>query len=147
MTNESRPTVYDVVIVGAGPSGAVAAKRLAEEGMSVICLEQGGYPDYTKLRHSGLEFELTKQQYFAANPNRRKAPSDYPINVSDSDIEPLMWNGVGGSSVLYAAAWHRLKPSDFRVRTVDGIADDWPLNYAELEPFMRGLRTISRFPG
>ncbi|KJF70355.1 GMC family oxidoreductase [Agrobacterium arsenijevicii] len=135
MTNESQAAVYDVVIVGAGPSGAVAAKRLAEEGMSVVCLEQGSYPDYTKLRHSGLEFELTKNQHFATNPNRRKDPSDYPIDVKDSDIEPLMWNGVGGSSVLYAAAWHRLKPSDFRVRTVDGIADDWPLSYAELEPF------------
>lgn len=135
MTNEARPTIYDVVIVGAGPSGAVAAKRLAEEGMSVICLEQGEYPDYTKLRHSGFEFELTKNHYFASNPNRRKAPADYPINVSSSDVEPLMWNGVGGSSVLYAAAWHRLKPSDFRVRTVDAIADDWPLSYADLEPF------------
>ena len=100
MTNEDRTTVYDVVIVGAGPSGAVAAKRLAEEGMSVICLEQGEYPDYTKPRHSGFEFELTKNQYFASNPRRRRAPSDYPINVADSDVEPLMWNGVGGSSVL-----------------------------------------------
>lgn len=135
MTRESGPAVYDVVIVGAGPSGAVAARRLAEEGMSVICLDQGAYPDYTKLRSEGLEFELTKNQYFASNPNRRNAPADYPINVSDSDIDPLMWNGVGGSSVLYAAAWHRLKPSDFRVRTVDGIADDWPLSYADLEPF------------
>ncbi|MCL8000241.1 GMC family oxidoreductase [Brucella sp. 21LCYQ03] len=135
MTNESQTTVYDVVIVGAGPSGAVAAKRLAEDGFSVICLEQGSYPDYTKLRHAGLDFELTKSQHFATNPNRRKDPSDYPIDVKDSDIEPLMWNGVGGSSIIYTAAWHRLKPSDFRVRTVDGIADDWPISYAELEPF------------
>lgn len=135
MTNNSQPAVFDIVIVGAGPSGAVAAKRLAEAGMSVVCLEQGEYPDYTKLRHSGYEFELTKQKHFATNPRRRKVSSDYPIDVQDSDIEPLMWNGVGGSSILYAAAWHRLKPSDFRVRTVDAIADDWPLSYSELEPF------------
>ena len=47
---------------------------------------------------------------------------------------PLMYNGVGGSSVLYAGDWPRL-PSDFRVRTLDGVADDWPLTYEELEPY------------
>jgi choline dehydrogenase-like flavoprotein len=26
-------------------------------------------------------------------------------------------------------------PSDFRVRSLDGVADDWPLTYEELEPF------------
>ena len=135
MTAEPSHTPYDVVIVGAGPSGAVAAKRLAEAGMSVICFEQGEYPDYANLRHSGYEFELTKQKHFTANPQRRNVPSDYPIDVSASDIEPLMWNGVGGSSILYAAAWHRLKPSDFRVRSLDGVADDWPLSYDELAPF------------
>ena len=38
----------DVLIVGAGPSGAVAAKRLAEEGFRVVVLEQGDWPDYSK---------------------------------------------------------------------------------------------------
>ncbi len=135
MAESISPTVYDVVIVGAGPSGAVAAKRLAEGGLSVICLEQGEYPDYTLIRSSEPEFELTKDRFFGWYPNRRKAEHDYPINDTESDVAPLMWNGVGGSSMLYAAAWHRLKPSDFRVRTVDGIADDWPLSYQDLAPF------------
>ena len=46
-----------------------------------------------------------------------------------------MFNGVGGSTVLYAGDWPRLTPSDFRVRSLDGVADDWPLTYEELEPF------------
>ena len=134
-TTEIASTVYDVVIVGAGPTGAVAAKRLAEGGLSVICLEQGEYPDYTSIRSSEPEFELTKDRFYGWYPNRRRAEHDYPINDTESDVAPLMWNGVGGSSMLYAAAWHRLKPSDFRVRTVDSIADDWPLNYADLDPY------------
>lgn len=147
----SRPRdVYDVVIVGAGPSGAVAAKRFAEAGMSVVCLEQGEYPDYSQSRGEDPEFELTRDQYFSWNPNRRQAPSDYPINDAESDVSPLMWNGVGGGSVIYAAAWHRFKPSDFRVRTLDGVADDWPMTYEELAPFYARVEedfSVSGVPG
>jgi choline dehydrogenase-like flavoprotein len=37
--------------------------------------------------------------------------------------------------ILYAGDWPRLTPSDFRVRSLDGVADDWPLTYEELEPY------------
>ena len=37
--------------------------------------------------------------------------------------------------MLYRACWSRALPSDFRVRTLDGVADDWPITYEELEPF------------
>lgn len=33
----------DVLIIGAGPSGSVAAHTLATEGFSVLCLEQGDW--------------------------------------------------------------------------------------------------------
>ena len=65
----------------------------------------------------------------------RQAPGDYPIDDSESDITALMWNGVGGGTVVYAAQWQRNMPSDFRVRTLDGVADDWPLTYEDLEPY------------
>ncbi len=131
----SPSTFYDVVIVGSGPSGAVAAKRLAEAGMSVICLEQGEYPDYTTIHNTEPEYELAKDRYFGWYPNRRKLPSDYPINDAESSVAPLMWNGVGGSSVIWTAAWHRLRPSDFRVHTLDGVGADWPMTYDDLAPF------------
>lgn len=136
MTNsKSSNETCDVLIIGAGPTGAIAAKRFAEDGYSVVCLEQGEYPDYTLIRSSEPEFELCKDRYYGWYPNRRQSPSDYQINDSESDVGPLMWNGVGGSSMIWAAAWHRFKPSDFRVRTLDGVADDWPLTYEDLAPF------------
>jgi choline dehydrogenase-like flavoprotein len=46
-----------------------------------------------------------------------------------------MWNAVGGSTITYAAHFPRMHPSDFRVRTLDGVADDWPLDWARLEPY------------
>jgi choline dehydrogenase-like flavoprotein len=129
---ESRP---DVLIVGAGPSGAVAAKRFLEAGMSVLCLEQGEWPDYGRARAGFPDFELTARRDWNWNPNAREAVGDYPIADDASDISALMFNGVGGSAVLYAAHWERFLPSDFRVRTLDGVADDWPVSYEEMEPY------------
>ena len=36
---------------------------------------------------------------------------------------------------MYTAHFPRLHPSDFKVRTLDGVADDWPIDYDALEPF------------
>jgi len=125
----------DVLMIGAGPTGAVAAKRFAEAGMSVVVLEQGDWPDYTKARADHEDFELTLGRHWSSNPNRRQAPADYPIDDSDSDIAAVLYNAVGGGTVIYAAHWQRNMPSDFRVRTLDGVGDDWPLTYEDLVPF------------
>jgi choline dehydrogenase-like flavoprotein len=73
---------------------------------------------------------------WSADPNVRGAEADYPIAVDRAEITPLMFAGVGGSTILYNADWCRLRPSDFRVRTLDGVADDWPISYAELAPHL-----------
>ena len=46
-----------------------------------------------------------------------------------------MFNAVGGSSIYYGAQWPRLLPSDFKVGSLDGVADDWPVSYQELTPY------------
>ena len=59
----------------------------------------------------------------------------YPFNYSNSYWEPVLGNQVGGASVHYAAVWARLHPSDFLARSLEGIADDWPIRYWDLEPY------------
>lgn len=129
----------DVVIVGAGPSGAVAAHTLAEKGFSVVCLEQGDWANPTDYPGNQAEYELLIQQKWSWNPNTRRRPADYPMNLDEADVTPIMFAGVGGSSLLYGAMWMRLLPSDFRVKTLDGICDDWPISYQDLEPFYTRL--------
>ena len=69
------------------------------------------------------------------SPIVRHGVDDYPIEDADSDMKPVLFNGVGGSTILYGAHWMRFLPSDFRVRSLDGVADDWPISYAELAPW------------
>ena len=128
-------TRSDVVIVGAGPSGAVAALELARAGMSVTVLEQGGWVAADEFDGARPEWELTQLRKWHPNPNVRGRPEDYPIDASLSDVNPLMFAGVGGAALIYGAHWVRFMPSDFRVHTLDGVADDWPFTYEDLAPF------------
>jgi choline dehydrogenase-like flavoprotein len=125
----------DVVIVGAGASGGVVARRLAAAGMRVVCLEQGRWHDRGEFPAGRQEYELLARKQWSGSPNVRGLPQDYPVDETESDIATLMFNGVGGSLVLYAGDWCRLHPSDFRVRTLDGVADDWPITYGDLAPY------------
>lgn len=125
----------DALVIGAGPSGVTAARVLAENGYRVTVLEQGDWPDTADFASSKLERELLAAGRWNPNPNIRQAPADYPINDSEAEVHPFMFNGVGGSSVLFGAEWPRFIPSDFRVRSIDGVADDWPITYEDLLPY------------
>ena len=127
----------DVLIVGAGPSRAVAAHTLASRGFSVLCLEQGDRVDSTTLPGNKPEFELLNRTTWSWDGNKRGRREDYPLNMDESDTPAMMFAAVGGSSVIYGAHWQRLLPSDFRVRSLDGVADDWPISYDDVEPFYR----------
>jgi len=125
----------DVLIIGAGASGAAIAWSLADTRMRILCLEQGGMPDQQNFPTTGMDWEARRLGDFALSPNQRGWPEDYPINDDASPIKVTNYNGVGGGTVLYAAHFPRLHPSDFRVRSLDGVAEDWPVDYEMLQPF------------
>ncbi|MCP5152508.1 MAG: GMC family oxidoreductase [Chromatiales bacterium] len=127
--------IVDVLIIGAGASGAAVAWSLAETRMRIVCLEQGGWVNPAEYPSTRRDWEVAAQTTDHPSPNIRKRPTDYPVNEDDSPISVLNFNGVGGSTILYAAHFPRLHPSDFRVRSLDGVADDWPISYADLEPY------------
>jgi choline dehydrogenase-like flavoprotein len=122
----------DVLIVGAGASGSIAAARLASQGFKVVCLEQGPWRNADEFPGSRRTFEVEAAGRWHNNPNNRGLPEDYPCEVTEADVYPLMHNAVGGSTIHYGAIWTRMHPSDFKVRSLDGVAEDWPLSYEEL---------------
>src|SRR5687767_14563352 len=117
----------DACIVGCGAAGSVLAKELAEGGLSVVVLEAG---DWIDSREDMVNDELSML-----------GPLDWDdLRITDG-ADPLKTGrvntgrAVGGTTVHYTAVAVRLRPDDFRVRSTDGVAVDWPFGYEELAPF------------
>ena len=143
----AKPAKTTVLVVGAGAGGAAISWRLASLGFSVTCLEQGGYEDYAKSPAADPKWELLRQREYNPDPNVRNRTEDYPIDVAKSDIHPLMYSAVGGSTIMWSCHAPRFHPSDFAIRTLDGVGDDWPIRYQDLEPFYDLNESISGVAG
>lgn len=122
----------DVVVIGSGAGGGVLAKELGEAGLQVILLEAGRrYRPYDDYPTHAIDFEVRAQNVFPPkDPNRDlyTTPRDKPYHYNRV-------KGVGGSTLVYHAMNPRFHEADFRVRTEDGVADDWPISYFDLEPY------------
>jgi choline dehydrogenase-like flavoprotein len=141
-----------VLVIGAGASGAAFAWSIADIGTSVLCLDQGPWMKQQDYPTNGLDWEARGMGEYSPSPNVRRLPADYPVNEQDSEIAPLMFNAVGGSTILWAAHFPRLTPGDFRSKTEDGVGEDWPIEYETLEPYfslndrMMGVSGLSGDP-
>jgi choline dehydrogenase-like flavoprotein len=127
--------IVDVLIIGSGASGAAVAWSLAETKMRILCLEQGDWVKPTDFPSNGRDWEARRYTDFDISPNRRARDTDYPVNDDNSVMKVANFNGVGGGTIFYTAHFPRMHPSDFRVKSLDGVADDWPIDYWRLEPF------------
>ncbi len=125
----------DIVIVGTGPTGVAAAWRLATQGFEVLCVERGGWIDAAATPAGAPDYELQRRGPWHANPNVRRWAEDEPVDDADSPIRPMVGHAVGGSSVWWSAHMPRFRQEDFRMRTMDGVGDDWPIDHDDLAPW------------
>ncbi len=128
-------TNCDVVIIGAGASGLASAWRLSNKNLKIIILEQGKEYKEKDYHKKNPSWDLDRLNKFHLNPNIRNNLYDYPIDSSNSDIDIANFNGVGGSTLLYSGHFPRFHPSDFKVKTKDGVGNDWPFSYQQLEKY------------
>jgi len=122
----------DVIVIGSGAGGGVIAKELGEAGLEVIVLEAGKrYDPYNDYPTHAIDFEVRAGNVFS--------PKDWSRDrYTSGGTSPYLYNrvkGLGGATLVYHAMSPRLHESDFRVRSEEGIADDWPISYADLEPY------------
>jgi choline dehydrogenase-like flavoprotein len=127
----------DVLVIGSGAAGAALTWRLTELGAKVVCLEQGDWIDPRTFASARLDYEAQfLRGDFNFDPNVRGRPEDYPVTTAGDDPPNIaMFNAVGGTTIHWQAHFPRFHPSDFRVRSLDGVAADWPITYDELAPY------------
>ncbi len=139
MTPSSKPGKVDAVIIGAGASGAAAAKVLTEGGMRVVALEKG--PWRTKETFGGDE--LANVNRYNLWPDPLLNPRTFRTSAKEDAKEDLFCpvpQMVGGGTVHWQGWLPRFTENDFRLRTVAGELEgttlaDWPITYAELETY------------
>jgi choline dehydrogenase-like flavoprotein len=126
----------DVLIIGAGAAGGAMAWSLARRKVDVVCLEQGDWIDPALRPKNFVDWEVRARRYWSPNPNIRQWSSDYPVASGGGDpVSVFIYNAVGGSTIGYAGNFWRFTPSDFRMRTLDGVGVDWPIGYDDLAQF------------
>lgn len=134
-----KPDRVDAVIIGAGASGAAAAKVLTERGLRVVALEKG--PWRTKESFGGDELANVNRYNLWPDPILNPRTSRTSPEVA-AEIDPFcpVPQMVGGGTVHWQGWLPRFTPNDFRLRTVAGdlagtTLADWPISYEELEPY------------
>ena len=116
----------DYVIVGVGAAGGVLSQRLSRAGFRVIAFDAGPFWDSER---DWVSDEAGSHPLYWEE--LRIITGRHPITLGQNNSG----RGVGGSTVHWAAFTPRLHPSDFRVRSLDGVAVDWPISYEELQPY------------
>ena len=125
----------DVCIVGSGPAGAILADWLAENGHDVVVLEAGPRFDDQE-RQERMEREL--RPAFSRNDVWDGGGARDAFTISgdvDYALNDRRVKGVGGTTLHWQGSATRMHPEDFEMDTRHGIADDWPISYADLEPY------------
>jgi len=151
-----KPETYDAIIIGSGMTGGWAAKELTEKGLKVLVQEAGrpivpeqDYVEHVPIAETKFRGMTDRQQAFKDQPIQRTcyACDEWAQKFFVSDVDnpyttdpdkPFAWirgRQVGGKSIMWARQSYRWSNLDFEANVRDGGAEDWPIRYADIEPW------------
>ena len=129
----------DFVIVGSGVAGALVARELAQAGFRVTILEAGGSIDrqqaLQRYRQALIRDLAAPYPRFSGSPIPEGNGDAYFGKNSSADYRPSYLKQVGGTTWHWTGMTPRFLPSDFEMNRRYGVGVDWPISYAELEPY------------
>ena len=138
--------LYDVVIVGSGAGGGMAAKVLAEAGLKIAIIEAGPYFDPKDPK------QQTQMKWSWESPRRgastRRPFGDFDMAYGGWDIEGEPYTTTEGTEFAWFRSrmlggrtnhWGRISlrfgPLDFKKKDVDGLGENWPIGYEDIKPY------------
>ncbi len=146
---------YDAVVIGSGAGGGACAWGLARRGVRTLILEAG--PAYDPAADYRLHLPDWERTRFPAKVPVEGRQTFAPLQTLDARWNDLRsWNhltgrhnptmrrmawgyhhvvGLGGTTLRFTGDAHRLNPAAMKMKSRFGVAADWPLDYAELEPY------------
>ena len=156
MTNET----FDVLIIGSGHAGGMAAKILTESGVRCLMLNAGPVADVSRNAEYKPAYELPYRGF--KPPGRLEhvfQASEFNANVWVDEQEvpytfdpanPYNWVRVrlfGGRSLFWSRQSFRLSDFEFKGKSHDGFGEDWPIGHADLAPYYSRVEEIFQVSG
>ena len=151
---------YDVLIVGSGHSGGMAANILTAKGISCLMLNAGPEADYEKDREFKHAHELPYRGFdrpgrhphiFQADEfNSNQWVDETEIPYTHPADAPYNWVRVrllGGRSLFWARQSFRLSDYEFKAGETDGTGDNWPITHEDLDPYYTRVEKVFRVAG
>ena len=156
MSNEN----FDVLIIGSGHSGGMAARILTASGIRCLMLNAGPIVEVgrdterkpaSEMRFRGFRPPGRIDHCFQANEFNANVWVDENEVPYTTDAEhPYNWVRVrlfGGRSLFWSRESLRLSDYEFKGKSHDGFGEDWPISHADLSPFYSRVEEIFQVTG
>jgi choline dehydrogenase-like flavoprotein len=132
--DRSPVTNADVCVVGAGPAGAIIADRLAADH-DVVVLDAG--PRFDPSDRLDRQERAIRPSYDQPDVWDGGGERDAHANSGEwfYPLNHARVKGIGGSTLHWQGMVMRLHEADFNSGEQRGVGPDWPIDYADLQPY------------
>src|SRR5919197_5262143 len=118
---------YDVIVIGSGAGGGTMTYALAPTGKRILLLERGGFLPREPENWDSTSIWLDRRYHNSGT---------WTDADTGKEFKPKQHYYVGGNTKVYGAILFRFRERDFHaVQHVDGVSPEWPLKYADFEPY------------